>query len=75
MVRASRSKRSRRVRAIGQVRGQDFDRDGAVQPRVAGFIDLAHAARADRGEDLVGAHRFPGENSHAELHSVEVRGV
>jgi len=30
-----------------QVAGQDFDRNLALQPRVAGVIDLAHAARAE----------------------------
>ena len=62
------------VRAIGQVRGQDFDRDGAVEPRVASFIDLAHAARADRGEDLVGAHRFSRKDGHAGLRQLKLLG-
>ena len=34
---------------------QDLDRDVAVEPGVAGAIDLAHAARAERAEDLVRA--------------------
>ena len=38
-----------------QARRQDLDRDLAAEARVAGAIDLAHAARAERGEDLVGA--------------------
>jgi hypothetical protein len=36
-------------------RGQNLDRDGTVQPRVAGTIDFAHAARAQRRFDFVGA--------------------
>ena len=38
----------------GQVRRQHLDRHVAPEPRVVGAIDLAHAARAERGEDLVG---------------------
>src|SRR6516165_864440 len=33
----------------------DFDRDGAIKPRVAGLVHLAHPASADGREDLVGA--------------------
>jgi len=33
----------------------DFDGYDAVQARIAGAVDLAHAARADGGEDFVGA--------------------
>ena len=42
--------------ALGIVRervGQDLDRDVAIELRVAGPIDLAHAAGAEGGEDLV----------------------
>ena len=35
--------------------GQYLDRDVATEPRVAGTIHLAHAARAERRDDLVGA--------------------
>ena len=41
------------VRVLRVRGGQDLDRDVALQPRVAGAIDLAHPARADRAEDLV----------------------
>lgn len=43
-------------RAIGvaaQGRGQDFDRDVALQAGIAGAIPLAHAAGPDRSGDLV----------------------
>ena len=33
---------------------KDFDRHGAIEPRVARAIDLAHAALADLGGDFVG---------------------
>jgi hypothetical protein len=34
---------------------KNFDGDGAVQARVARTVDLAHAARAERGDNFVGA--------------------
>ena len=42
------------TRIRGHLFGKDLDRDLAVQLRVAGPIDLSHAAGADRGDDLVG---------------------
>ena len=30
--------------AIGEMRGQDFYRDGSIKPRIAGFINFAHSA-------------------------------
>ena len=30
--------------------GQDLDRDGAVEPRITGFVHLAEAARAEGGQ-------------------------
>ena len=41
-------------RILGKLRGQDLDGDVAIESRVAGPIDFAHAARADGGADLVG---------------------
>ena len=39
---------------IGRQRlGQDFHRDEPIEPGVAGFVDLAHAAGAERAEDFV----------------------
>ena len=40
---------------VFQVLGQDLDRDAAVQARVAGLVDLAHAAGAERRHNLVRA--------------------
>ncbi len=40
--------------AIGEMSGQNFDRDDAVEARVAGFVHLAHSARTDGGENFVG---------------------
>ena len=44
----------------GDMLGEDFNGHGAVQAGVAGFVDLAHAPRADGREDLVGAERRAG---------------
>ena len=43
------------IRRIGHRLGQDLDRDFTPQPQVLRPIHLAHAAGADRGENLVGA--------------------
>ena len=43
------------IGVVGDVRGQHLDGDGAIQAGVSGFVDLAHAARAEGGVDLVGA--------------------
>jgi hypothetical protein len=34
--------------------------DLAAEPRVLGAVDLAHAARAERGDDLVGTEAGAG---------------
>ena len=39
--------------------GEDLDGDLAIEPRIARAVDLAHAAGAERGEDLVGPRRVP----------------
>ncbi len=41
------------LRVVGEVRGQHLEGDLAPELRVDGAIDLAHAARAERGDDLV----------------------
>ena len=40
---------------------QDFDRDLAIERRVAGLIDLAHPARADPRRELIRADALPLE--------------
>ena len=44
---------------------QDFDRDQAIQRCIAGFVDLAHAARADSGRDLIRTNAPALERCHA----------
>ncbi len=43
------------IRIGGDVLGQDLDGNGAVQAGAASFVDLAHAASAEEGFDLVRA--------------------
>ncbi len=53
------------VFVLGQLRRQDFDRDCAIEARVAGAIDLSHAAGADRRDDFVGTEPRSAGESHA----------
>ena len=48
------------LRVGGERRGEDLDGDGAIEPRIAGAIHLAHAARAEQGDDLIGAEVHAG---------------
>ena len=50
------------LRAAGR---QDLDRDGAIEPGIEGFVDLAHAAGADQREDLVRTELVAGLEWHA----------
>ena len=47
-----------------QVLGQHLDRDVAPEARVARAVHLAHAAGAERGDDLVGSEPGPGGQCH-----------
>ena len=44
--------------------GQHFDGDVAIQLRVMGAIDLAHAARADQRDDFVRTEASSGGQTH-----------
>src|SRR5262245_57885894 len=44
-----------------------LDGDGAVQPRVARFVHLTHAAGAQRRDDLVGSQKSSGGKRHIDL--------
>ena len=46
---------------------KDLDRHVAPEAGVARAIDLAHAARAERGEDLVRTEAFAGSERHEEF--------
>ena len=64
MVFASRSKRARRSGSPRDVGGQDLDGDRAIEAGVAGLVDLAHAAGADRGLDFVRPEAHTGGHGH-----------
>ena len=51
-----------RVRVSRQLAWQELDRDLTIEPRVAGAIDLAHAAGPDRRDDLVRAEAAARNN-------------
>src|SRR5262249_51694077 len=48
----------------GEGLGDYLQRHVALQPGVAGTIDLSHAARADGREDFVGPEMFTGLEVH-----------
>ena len=51
----------------GQMRWQNLDRHIAVEPRVLGSIDLAHASCADGREDFVGTEFLSCLQRHESL--------
>ena len=59
MVFASRSKPRASVRVGADVGRQDLDGDRAIEARVAGLVDLPHAACADGGWISYGPRRVP----------------
>jgi hypothetical protein len=64
-VRASRSKRARRAASEDRAAGSTLtERRGRGVRR--GAPDFAHAAGAERGDDLVGAEAGAGGESHSE---------
>jgi len=50
----------------GKFGGKDLDGDGALEPGVPGFVDLAHSTCPDGGEDLVGSQASPRPKGHRE---------
>jgi len=42
-----------RVAPVGQMRGQDLERDDPIQARIAGFIHLTHSPGAEKGQNFV----------------------
>ena len=52
------------LRVGGEVRGQDLDRDRAIESYVERFVDFAHAARTERGLDFVWAEADAGMERH-----------
>ena len=56
------------LRIGGEGFGKNLDRDGAIEPRVAGLVHLAHAAGTNRGEDFIG----PETSSEGQRHGLGV---
>jgi len=54
-----------KLRVGGQGLGQHLDRDDALEPSVAGFVDFTHSAFAKLGENLVRAQACTGGQRHA----------
>src|ERR1700676_2103561 len=51
-------------RAVGEMRGKNFDRHDAIEARIAGFVHFAHAARANLRDDFVRAKTCTGVDGH-----------
>ncbi len=54
-----------RVGIVRQVFRQNLDSYGAVEPGVAGAVNLAHATGAEGGKNFVGAEAHPGDQRHS----------
>jgi hypothetical protein len=52
------------IGVVLEVRRKSLDGDGAIQPHVAGFVNLAHAAHANLSGDLVGTEVGASGQSH-----------
>ena len=52
------------ARILREVRGEDLDRDVPIELCVLRPVDLSHAARAERREDLVGAETGARGKAH-----------
>jgi hypothetical protein len=59
---ASRARFTAESRQVFGIRGpaEDLEGDVSLQARVVGAVDLAHPARADRCDDLVGTEMIAG---------------
>ena len=55
------------LRVGGKDARENLDGDGAVESRVAGPVDLAHAAGAERRHDFVRAEADSGHQGHPAL--------
>ena len=52
------------LRMLRELFGKDFDGDFTPELSVPGAVDLAHSARTDGGEDLVGSKARTGFECH-----------
>jgi len=51
-------------RIVGELCGQDFNGDAAIEPCVAGFVDVPHATCASQRDDLAEAELRAEGKSH-----------
>ena len=72
-ARASCSKRCSRSGSLANARGQHLDGDLAAEARVAGAVDLAHAACAERRHNLVRTEAISFLERHQRADSVSSR--
>ncbi len=54
-----RSNRARNCGSAASVSGRTFTATSTIEPGVAGFVDLAHAARAERADDFIRTESRP----------------
>ena len=52
------------VRIACERTAQNLDRNRAIESRVAGFVDLAHPAITQRGDDFIGTEPGAGREGH-----------
>ena len=57
----------------GERSGQDLDGDEAIEPDVAGLVDLAHAAGSQRAQDFIRTEANAGSQTHGRLHHADWR--
>ena len=72
MARASVSKRARRSGRSASSGGSSLIATARSEPRVAGPVDLAHAAGADERQDFVRAESHAGRQGHGELLGADI---
>ena len=69
-VRASRAEPAQRLGIPRELFGDELERDEAVQPRIFGFVDDAHAAAAQLLDDAVVRERLTDQRIAAGLTAV-----
>ena len=55
------------LRVAGEIWRQHLERNGAIEPRIARPVDLAHSPRASERDDLVRAEASAGRQGHVGL--------
>src|SRR5262245_65027243 len=56
-------------------RGKHLDGHGAIEPRIARAVDLAHASCADERDDFIGAEAYAGGEAHERSLLLRTRNV